>query len=123
LAIDRGQIGRAAALAKNSLAIRREFGDPWHLLGAIEGAAAVMSVGQNEERATRVYGAAFALRSALGSPISGCDRAELERDLAVLRAALGEPAFARAWAEGARLSPDEAVSLALLVMTELAEKP
>ena len=122
LALDRGEIGRAASLAQESLAIRREIGDPWGLAQSLEDTAAVMSVRHRAESATRVYGAAFAFRTAIGIPISGCDRTEVERDLASLRAALGETAFAHAWAAGERLSPDDAVALALPALAELASE-
>jgi hypothetical protein len=67
-----------------------------------------------------VSGAASALRTAIESPISGCDKTEFERMCASLRATLGEAAFARALAEGGRLSPDEAVDLGLRDLAELA---
>ena len=102
--------------------MRRETGDPWGLAESLEVTAAVMSAAHRAESATRVYGAAFAFRTAIGIPISGCDRTEVERDLASLRAALSEPVFARAWADGQRLSPDEAVDLALPALAELASE-
>jgi predicted ATPase/DNA-binding XRE family transcriptional regulator len=120
LALDRGEIGRAASLAREGLVIQREIGAPWELAGALEDAAAVMSAGHHAESAARVCGAAFALRTAIESPISGCYQTEFEQNLASLRAILGEPAFARAWAEGERLSPDEAVALALPVLAVIA---
>jgi tetratricopeptide (TPR) repeat protein len=122
LALDRGEIDRAASLVQESLAMRREIGAPWELAQSLEDTAAVMSVRHRAESATRVYGAAFAFRTAIGIPISGCDRTEVERDLASLRAALGEPVFARAWADGQRLSPDDAVALALPALAELASE-
>jgi hypothetical protein len=120
LALDRGEIVRAASLARDGLAIHWEIGAPWELAGALEGAAAVMSAGHHAETATRVCGATFALRTAIESPIMGCDQAEFERNLASLRSMLGEAVFSRAWAEGERLSPDEAVDLALPVLAEIA---
>jgi predicted ATPase/transcriptional regulator with XRE-family HTH domain len=122
LALDRGEIGRAASLAGDALTISWEIGDPWGVPNSLEVTAAVMSAGQRAESATRVYGAAFALRAASGIPISGCDRTEVERDLASLRAVLSEMAFAHAWAVGERLSPDDAVELALPALAELASE-
>ena len=120
LALDRGEIGRAASLAREVLVIHRQIGDPWHLAGSLEDAAAVLGAGHRAESAARVWGAASALRTAIESPISGCAQTEFERVLASLRATLGEAAFARALAEGARLSPDEAVDLGLRDLAELA---
>ena len=120
LALDRGEIGHAATLAREGLVIHWEIGVPWELVVSLEDAALVMMAGHRVESAARVCGAAFALRMAIESPISGCYETELERGLASLRSLLGEPAFARAWAEGERLSPDEAVALALQDLNELA---
>jgi predicted ATPase len=122
LALDRGEIGRAASLAREGLGIRWEIGDPWHLAGSLEEVAAVLGAGHRAESAARVWGAASALRTAIESPISGCAQTEFERVLASLRATLGEAAFARALAEGTRLSPDEAVDLALPPLAELASE-
>jgi hypothetical protein len=120
LALDRGEIGRAASLAGEGLGIHRKIGAPWELAGSLENAAAVLGAGHRAENATRVWGAAFVLRTAIDSPISGCDQTEFERVLASLHATLGEAAFARALAEGARLSPDEAVALASRDLVEIA---
>lgn len=120
LALERGEIGHAASLAGADLALRGEIGDPLGLAQSLEVAAEVMSAGHRAESATRIHSAAFALREEIRVPISGCDRAEVEGDLASLRSILGEPAFARAWAEGERLSPDEAVALALRALAELS---
>jgi predicted ATPase len=120
LALDRGEIGRAASLAGEGLGIHRKIGAPWELAGSLENAAAVLGAGHRAENATRVCGAASALRTAIESPISGCDQTEFERVLASLHATLGEAAFARALAEGARLSPDEAVALASRDLVEIA---
>jgi non-specific serine/threonine protein kinase len=64
-------------------------------------------------RGTRLFGAAEALRQATGSVIWSCDRRDYERCVTVARAALGEAAFAAAWAAGRALSLDLACELAL----------
>ena len=53
------------------------------------------------------------LSVAIGARLSPTDRASLEHDLAELRAALGETAFAAAWAEGQRTPLDRAIDSAL----------
>lgn len=120
LALDRGETGRAATLSREDLALRPEIGDPWSLVQSLENAAAIMAAGRRMGDATRVIGASFALRTAIGSPLNGYAQTEVEGVLASLRAALSEPAFARAWAEGGRLSSDDAVALALSALAEVA---
>jgi hypothetical protein len=65
------------------------------------------------ERAARLFGAAEALREAIGTPLPPADRAEHDRSVAAVRTALGEEAFAAAWAEGRALTLEHAVAFAL----------
>jgi hypothetical protein len=61
----------------------------------------------------QLCGAAAALREALGAPLAPNRREEWERELGAARAALGEAAFAAAWAEGQALPLEDAITLAL----------
>jgi non-specific serine/threonine protein kinase len=60
--------------------------------------------------AGRLYGAADGLRERAGRPVEPVFRDEFERDVAVARQALGDDAFASAWAAGRALSPEQAVA-------------
>ena len=51
--------------------------------------------------AARLFGAAARLSETTGFAVAPADRALYEADRAAARAALGETAFAAAWAEGA----------------------
>jgi hypothetical protein len=62
---------------------------------------------------TRLLGAAESLRGATGWVIWSHDTAEHEQAVAVACEALGETAFASAWAEGRALSLQQACELAL----------
>jgi hypothetical protein len=50
---------------------------------------------------------------ALGTPIPPADRPEHERQVAVLRAELGDAAFAAAWAEGQAMTLEAALAEAV----------
>jgi DNA-binding NarL/FixJ family response regulator len=63
--------------------------------------------------AGRLYGAAEAQRERIGRPIEPVYREEFDQDVAVARRALGEAAFAAAWAAGRALSEAESVAEAL----------
>jgi hypothetical protein len=65
------------------------------------------------DRAPRLFAAAEALRDEMGVPVPPYDRPDYDRNLAALRKALGERAFARAWAEGRAMSWEDAVRQAL----------
>jgi hypothetical protein len=59
-----------------------------------------------------LFGAAEALRQALGVPIHPPYVPEYERAVGALRAALGDSEFGAAWAAGRALSLEQAVALA-----------
>jgi predicted ATPase len=98
------------------------------LVFSLEGMAQVMArqaaqhhTGSQLERAVRLFGAAAAVRATLGAaaarswsiPVAPANRDAYERQVAAARAALGEEAFAAAWAEGEALLPEQAIGLAL----------
>jgi tetratricopeptide (TPR) repeat protein len=90
------------------------------LARSLEGLAQVVArqaarpgAGRRMERAVRLFGAAAALWDRLGLPRAPEHREEHERQVAAARAALGEEAFAAAWAAGQRLSLEQAVAMAL----------
>jgi hypothetical protein len=55
----------------------------------------------------------FSAAAALGLPLEPTVRQEHERQVAAVRAALGDEAFAAAWARGQALRPEQAVAVAL----------
>ena len=57
--------------------------------------------------------AAQALREVLGVPLQHDQQADHEQALQAMRVAVGEEAFAAAWAEGRAMTLEEAVALAL----------
>ena len=72
------------------------------------------------EHAARLLGAAAALREALGIPVPASEREDHDRAVAATRTALGETAFAAAWAAGRALPVEEAVNEALQLVNALA---
>src|SRR5262249_45460493 len=72
---------------------------------------------------TRLLGAAETLREWCGVTLPVPMRVAVERDLAVLREHLAEPAFAGAWAEGRAMAYEQAMEYALAVMTRLQPAP
>jgi predicted ATPase/DNA-binding CsgD family transcriptional regulator len=72
------------------------------------------------ELAGRLYGAADAERVRLGIPVEPVHRDEYERDLNVSRDALGERAFAAAWAVGHDLPRERAIAEALAIALPVA---
>jgi hypothetical protein len=65
------------------------------------------------EKAARVFGAAEALREAIGAPVPPVERPDYDRAVAAARARLGEVAFSSGWAEGRAMTLEQAMSYAL----------
>ncbi len=112
-----GEYDRAAALLKESLATFRDLGQRSAIAVSLERLAGAMAARGEMERAAHLFGAADALRQATGSRPSPSARAEAERDLAALRATMGEQAFATAWASGRAMTLDQAIEHALSTQT------
>lgn len=76
----------------------------------LEGLATVAAAQGELVWAVRLWGAAEALREALGTPIPPVYRLAHERAVARARAQAGNEAFARAWAEGRAITPEQVVT-------------
>ena len=75
---------------------------------ALEGLAGALAAAGAHPDAATVLGAAGAARAATGLPLSGTERADVERATAAARAALGGSGFSAAYEAGGRLTSDEA---------------
>jgi predicted ATPase/DNA-binding CsgD family transcriptional regulator/tetratricopeptide (TPR) repeat protein len=74
---------------------------------SLEGLAA-LEAGQGEPlQAVQLWGAAAALREAIGAPMHPVHRASYEHTLAHARTALDGQAFRAAWAEGRSMTPEQ----------------
>jgi tetratricopeptide (TPR) repeat protein len=106
-----GDDARARLCHEESLALWRELGETWGMAACLEGLAEVAGAQGHPQRAAQLFGAAERLRD--GTPMPPADRPERDRSVAAVRAALGEVAFAAAWAAGRAMSLDQAVVHAL----------
>jgi len=70
----------------------------------------VVAAQQKLAWAAQLWGAAEALRDAIGVPIPPVERADYERSLSAARVHLGERAFAAAWAQGRAMTPEQALA-------------
>jgi hypothetical protein len=114
LAYRQGDYAAARSLHEEGLAIFRELGDKGGIAQSLESLAGLAAVwGRGLERAARLWGAAAALREAIGAPLPPSEREKYEREVGAARAALGEEAFASAWAEGEAMTLEQAIAYAL----------
>jgi tetratricopeptide (TPR) repeat protein len=115
VALRQGNIVQAVALHTESLDIFRDIGwrqgIGWTLL---DFSAVACALGQ-PERVALLLGAEEALREALGYQIWPTERTDYERTIAAAHTALGEEAFAAAWAAGHALTLEQAIAEALNV--------
>ena len=76
-------------------------------------AFAVLAAAQNQmERAARLFGAAESLYASTHFEMSPKERGEHDQAITTTRAALGEEAFAAAWAEGRMMTMEQASAFA-----------
>ncbi|MFT9668915.1 AfsR/SARP family transcriptional regulator [Streptomyces rhizosphaericola] len=107
----RGDAAAAETHHLQGLEIARALAEPRALALSLEGLAGAAALAADTPSATRaavLLGAAAAARSAAGAPLPPAERADVDRITASARAALGAEAFSEAYAEGARLTPEEA---------------
>jgi predicted ATPase len=113
VAHDQGDEDQAGALYRESLTLYRGVGEKLGVASCLEGVALVDRTHERFERAALLYGAATSLRTAIGAPLPSVDRTAHDHTVTALREALGEDAFAAAWAAGQALSLEQAIAAAL----------
>jgi len=127
LARAQGNHGRAARLYLESLSLLQTSSDTALVVPILEQAAAMIGVAYDSAlspdmvasfHAARLFGAAASLRDILAAPLPPAVRVAYQRDVDVVRRALGNDAFARAWAEGRALSLEQAIATALQTLRE-----
>jgi hypothetical protein len=104
---------RARSHYAESLSVRSGFHDKWGIAPSLDGLAAALAGQGQLERAARLFGAADELRRTIGSSQLQSERELYDRQVADLRAVLGEEEFARAWREGGGMTLEQAVTYAL----------
>jgi predicted ATPase/class 3 adenylate cyclase/DNA-binding CsgD family transcriptional regulator len=107
---NQGDIVAARTLIQESLAIARTVDDHWWIAPFLENLASVIATDRDLQWAARLWGVAEALREAMGTPIPPVYRADYDRSVAAARAQLGEKAFSAAWAEGRKMTPEQALA-------------
>ncbi len=127
-----GDTSMARILSEEGLAIRRDLGERWGIAGLLEqlghiacethpdpsgrdqgGVAAIALPPAAARRAARLFGAAEALREAIGTLVVPDEPDAYRRHLTRVREVLGEQALAATLAEGRAMSLEEAIADAL----------
>lgn len=98
---------------RETLSIRRELADRPRICGSLGNVACVAGARGDHVRALRLFGAAEAIREAIGFPVSPHSQELFDVAIERSRMALDECAASAAWAEGRAMNMDAAVAYAL----------
>jgi predicted ATPase/class 3 adenylate cyclase len=113
VAREQGDYVAARALYEESLAIFRELGNKPGIAMSLDEHASLDHKEQQVARAARLWGAATSLREAIGSPRAPMEQEKYNKEVAQVRSALGDAAFAAAFEEGRAMTLEEALEYAL----------
>jgi DNA-binding CsgD family transcriptional regulator len=108
VALEADNLIEARARLLEALTLAREVGDQWSVAVALDLMAGACARGRRANLAARLLGAAEALRERLGAALPPAMSELRDPGLTQARAELGEAEFARSWAEGRALTPEEA---------------
>jgi predicted ATPase/class 3 adenylate cyclase len=114
MALDQGRSGDAVALLRDVLRIDRDLGSPFQTsIDLTRFARALAFAGGEDVEAAKLLSCAEAAREDMGAGGMPYLVRNHEEALAIIRARVNDDVFAEAWAQGAKLSLDEAMALAL----------
>jgi predicted ATPase/DNA-binding XRE family transcriptional regulator len=102
---------QAARLFGEALALSWKIGDKRRVAFCLEGLATAAGA-RRRDRAAQLFGAAAALRDAIGAPLPPSEQADYELNLAAARAGDADT-FAVAWSAGEAMTLEQAVEYAL----------
>jgi predicted ATPase len=108
-----GNVKAARSLYQECLRMHTTTGTRGSIAHSLEALAAVAAGQGQSEKAARLWGAAQALREAIGAPLPPVDVTDYEHSVEAARSAAGESSFAAAWAAGRALALEQAIAEAL----------
>jgi predicted ATPase len=105
-----GDNSAARSLYEESLKLTMELGNKPIMVSCLEGLAVVLIAQGESVRAIRLWAAAETLRESMGAPLPPAERASYEQAIMIARAQLGEKSFTDAYADGHRMTPEQALA-------------
>lgn len=118
LALLRGDVARAESQFRETVQLAQDAGYREGVAYGLEGLAAVANACKEGGRAAQLLGAAHNIRNLVGAPIWQWYGAAQERLLGEARTQAGST-FDSAWAQGASMTMDQAVEIALTQATQV----
>lgn len=95
------------------LAIKQELGNKQGITQSLERLATLMISQGYVERAVRLLGVVTTLHEGINAPLSTAEHAWREQSIAATHAQINQATFDTAWAEGRRMTMEQAVAYAL----------
>jgi predicted ATPase/DNA-binding CsgD family transcriptional regulator len=123
IALDRHDLPIARTHWHEGLSLAQEVGDQWAVAHCLDGFAGLHALQRHPDLAARLFGAADGLRERIQAGLPPAFQAWRERELPLARSALGESAFAVAFAEGHQLTLEQALTLLDTPTPESARVP
>jgi tetratricopeptide (TPR) repeat protein len=115
LARVQGDHEKATGFFKQGLRMWQEVGDKRWIAECLEGLAGMaLDIGKTQ-LAAKLLGVAERIREEMNSPLSPVDLPNHEQDVGMIRSALGEFTFIKAWEDGKALTIERAIEYALEV--------
>jgi non-specific serine/threonine protein kinase len=113
--LGRGDAGQAERAFEETLRILQRLQDKIGTFYSLTGAAGVAALRDQPARAALLFGAAEAVRKAIGHPAQPLKRVnyDYENFFTTTRGTMGEAAFEAAFSEGHAMSPEQAIDYAL----------
>ena len=108
-----GDIEQAIVAAREGLTLSHETVDRRSLTWCLEILGVAMARRKQARRAVRLWGAVEGISQSIGSPLPSPFLTIRDLHIPAVRQSLGDEAFAAAWAEGQKMTPDAAVADAL----------
>jgi predicted ATPase/DNA-binding CsgD family transcriptional regulator len=87
-----------------------ENDEPWNIPFYLEGLAQVVAAQGEGAWATRLWGAAHAMRESINAPLPMVFRMEYEQAIATARAQMGEKLFTAAWTQGRAMTLEQVLA-------------
>jgi DNA-binding CsgD family transcriptional regulator/Flp pilus assembly protein TadD len=112
-ALTKSDYERVKVLSQESLALLQKAEDRQHIPDCLEIMAGGAAAQGRAQRAARLWGAAEAMREAIGVPLQPEDLKLLDPYLAAARSSLGEVAWQTTLTEGRAMMPEKAIEYSL----------
>ncbi len=112
LRVREGNLSGAEASVHAAIRLQREAGDHLRQVDALELLAHLAAAQESPKEAVRLWAGADSQRTVLGYARFPADHDAHEAAIALTKQVLGPDGFAAAWAEGAKLSLDQAIAYA-----------